>query len=318
MTAGPAPRAPIGRDGRQEAGPGREREAPPFWGGGGATPAAGAEIGWGNKPKGANEESATCAYGAWPGPAKQRPAARWAGRRAWPAGRAGGDRRGGGGAWPALATPFWGGAAPPRAAHAEGTAGRGAAGWRRRAGAVGPSWAPPPPPWERPGAAGELEYVDLDEFLREHGLPPSPEPPPTHERPAAPGPPRGPPTPPAPGSPLLETEALGGAGGGPFDPRRLRFSQDELRPQPIARKARKVHVPEEQKDEKYWSRRSKNNAAAKRSRDARRLKENQISVRAAFLERENAALRQEVAAARRELARFRALLARYEARHGAL
>uniref|UniRef100_A0A8B9NBS6 D-box binding PAR bZIP transcription factor n=1 Tax=Accipiter nisus TaxID=211598 RepID=A0A8B9NBS6_9AVES len=112
--------------------------------------------------------------------------------------------------------------------------------------------------------------------------------------------------------------ALGGPGGGPFDPRRLRFSQDELRPQPIARKARKVHVPEEQKDEKYWSRRSKNNAAAKRSRDARRLKENQISVRAAFLERENAALRQEVAAARRELARFRALLARYEARHGAL
>ncbi|XP_074990961.1 D site-binding protein-like [Calonectris borealis] len=175
-----------------------------------------------------------------------------------------------------------------------------------------------PPPWERPGAAGELEYVDLDEFLREHGLPPSPEPPPAHERPAAPGPPRGPPTPPAPGEPLLEAEALGGAGGGPFDPRRLRFSQDELRPQPIARKARKVHVPEEQKDEKYWSRRSKNNAAAKRSRDARRLKENQISVRAAFLERENAALRQEVAAARRELARFRALLARYEARHGAL
>ena len=32
-------------------------------------------------------------------------------------------------------------------------------------------------PWERPGipAGGELEYVDLDEFLREHGLPPSPE-----------------------------------------------------------------------------------------------------------------------------------------------
>ncbi|XP_074714100.1 D site-binding protein-like [Strix uralensis] len=175
-----------------------------------------------------------------------------------------------------------------------------------------------PPPWERPGAGGDLEYVDLDEFLREHGLPPSPEPPPAHERPAAPGPPRGPPTPPVPGEPLLEPEALGGAGGGPFDPRRLRFSQDELRPQPIARKARKVHVPEEQKDEKYWSRRSKNNAAAKRSRDARRLKENQISVRAAFLERENAALRQEVAAARRDLARFRALLARYEARHGAL
>uniref|UniRef100_A0A8C3MPH0 Uncharacterized protein n=1 Tax=Geospiza parvula TaxID=87175 RepID=A0A8C3MPH0_GEOPR len=88
---------------------------------------------------------------------------------------------------------------------------------------------------------------------------------------------------------------------------------EELRPQPMARKARKVHVPDEQKDEKYWSRRSR---AAKRSRDARRLKENQISVRAAFLERENAALRLEVAAARRELQRFRAILQRYEAQHG--
>uniref|UniRef100_A0A8C3UU87 D-box binding PAR bZIP transcription factor n=1 Tax=Catharus ustulatus TaxID=91951 RepID=A0A8C3UU87_CATUS len=116
-------------------------------------------------------------------------------------------------------------------------------------------------------------------------------------------------------NPSPSPPALGG-GAAPFDPRRLRFSQEELRPQPIARKARKVHVPEEQKDEKYWSRRSRNNAAAKRSRDARRLKENQISVRAAFLERENAALRLEVAAARRELQRFRAILARYEARHG--
>ncbi|XP_064262186.1 D site-binding protein-like [Passer domesticus] len=184
----------------------------------------------------------------------------------------------------------------------------------------GASWGSPLPrpgsgprrPRPRSGGGGpELEYVDLDEFLREHGLPPpsppaTPEPP---ERAPAPGPPRAPPE--------AEAEALGGGpGGGPFDPRRLRFSQEELRPQPMARKARKVHVPEEQKDEKYWSRRSRNNAAAKRSRDARRLKENQISVRAAFLERENAALRLEVAAARRELQRFRALLARYEARHG--
>ena len=76
--------------------------------------------------------------------------------------------------------------------------------------------------------------------------------------------------------------------------------------------------PDGSQDEKYWSRRSRNNAAARRSREMRRLKENQISARAAFLERENAALRHEVAAARRELQRFRALLARYEARHGAL
>lgn len=54
----------------------------------------------------------------------------------------------------------------------------------------------PPPPWERPGpppppqlggGGAELEYVDLDEFLREHGLPP-PSPPDTPETPErAPG-----------------------------------------------------------------------------------------------------------------------------------
>lgn len=62
----------------------------------------------------------------------------------------------------------------------------------------------------------------------------------------------------------------------------------------------------------------KNNEAAKRSRDARRLKENQISVRAAFLERENAALRQEVADMRKELGRCRNIISKYESRHGDL
>lgn len=71
-------------------------------------------------------------------------------------------------------------------------------------------------------------------------------------------------------------------------------------------------------DEKYWSRRVKNNEAAKRSRDARRLKENQISVRAAFLERENAALRLEVADMRKELGRCRNIINKYESRHGDL
>jgi len=41
-------------------------------------------------------------------------------------------------------------------------------------------------------------------------------------------------------------------------------------------------VPDELKDEKYWARRRKNNLAAKRSRDARRMKENQIALRADF------------------------------------
>lgn len=58
--------------------------------------------------------------------------------------------------------------------------------------------------------------------------------------------------------------------------------------------------------------------AAKRSRDARRLKENQITVRAAFLERENTALRQEVAELRKENGRFKSVVTRYEVKYGAL
>jgi len=61
--------------------------------------------------------------------------------------------------------------------------------------------------------------------------------------------------------------------------------------------------------------------AARRSREARRLKENQIALRAAFLERENAALRQKVdeaearmAEATRQRDELKAKLARYEGR----
>ncbi|XP_074477106.1 TEF transcription factor, PAR bZIP family member a isoform X3 [Sebastes fasciatus] len=107
-------------------------------------------------------------------------------------------------------------------------------------------------------------------------------------------------------------------GGELFDPRKHKFSEDELKPQPMIKKAKKVFVPEEQKDDKYWHRRSKNNVAAKRSRDARRLKENQITVRAAFLERENTALRTEVAELRKECGRYKNTTGRYEAKFGPL
>ncbi|XP_036385150.1 TEF transcription factor, PAR bZIP family member a isoform X1 [Megalops cyprinoides] len=107
-------------------------------------------------------------------------------------------------------------------------------------------------------------------------------------------------------------------GGELFDPRKHRFTEEELKPQPMIKKAKKVFVPEDQKDEKYWQRRKKNNVAAKRSRDARRLKENQITVRAAFLERENVALRQEVAELRKDFGRCKNVLTRYEAKFGPL
>lgn len=71
-----------------------------------------------------------------------------------------------------------------------------------------------------------------------------------------------------------------------FDPRTRVFSDEELKPQPLIKKSRKQFVPDDLKDDKYWARRRKNNLAAKRSRDARRMKENQIALRAGYLEKE--------------------------------
>ena len=62
------------------------------------------------------------------------------------------------------------------------------------------------------------------------------------------------------------------------------------------------------RDAAYWERRRKNNEAAKRSRDARRAKEDEIAIRAAFLEQENLKLKYEVAALRSETTKLRCLL----------
>jgi len=91
-----------------------------------------------------------------------------------------------------------------------------------------------------------------------------------------------------------EDLALATVPGADFDPTMRAFDSDELRPQPIIRKRPKLFVPDECKDTHYWDKRTKNNIAARRSREARRLKENQIALRAAFLEKENASLRKEL------------------------
>ena len=59
-------------------------------------------------------------------------------------------------------------------------------------------------------------------------------------------------------------------------------------------------VPQDSKDDKYWEKREKNNIAARRSREARRLKENQIALRTAYLEKENATLKAELDQAKAE------------------
>uniref|UniRef100_A0A915BBI7 BZIP domain-containing protein n=1 Tax=Parascaris univalens TaxID=6257 RepID=A0A915BBI7_PARUN len=62
------------------------------------------------------------------------------------------------------------------------------------------------------------------------------------------------------------------------------------------------------KDEAYWERRRKNNDAAKRSRDSRRQKEDEMAVRAAVLEQENIRLRLELEHLRAETDRLRVLV----------
>ncbi len=62
------------------------------------------------------------------------------------------------------------------------------------------------------------------------------------------------------------------------------------------------------KDASYWERRRKNNEAAKRSRDSRRAKEEEIAIRAAYLEQENLKLRAQVAVLKHETQKLHYLL----------
>merc|ERR1719400_1452320 len=73
-----------------------------------------------------------------------------------------------------------------------------------------------------------------------------------------------------------EDIALATVPGLDFDPKTRNFDMEELRPQPIIKK------------------REKNKEATRRSREAKRLKENQIVLRAAYLEKENKVLKQEL------------------------
>nr|ACZ94038.1 giant [Oncopeltus fasciatus] len=73
------------------------------------------------------------------------------------------------------------------------------------------------------------------------------------------------------------------------------------------------HSETDEKDAAYWERRRKNNEAAKRSRDARRAKEDEIAIRAAFLEQENLKLKYQIAAITEEYNHMRRMF--YDTRH---
>lgn len=91
-----------------------------------------------------------------------------------------------------------------------------------------------------------------------------------------------------------------------------RLLKDRLVLQPALKKSKKQFVPDEMKDEKYWARRIKNNKAAKRSREARRLKENQIVIAATYLEHENEELRKQLEEYKEKCSQLQARLMRYE------
>uniref|UniRef100_A0A6M2DR15 Putative basic region leucine zipper transcription factor n=1 Tax=Xenopsylla cheopis TaxID=163159 RepID=A0A6M2DR15_XENCH len=120
-----------------------------------------------------------------------------------------------------------------------------------------------------------------------------------------------------PASPADSTFSMASSGRD-FDPRTRAFSDEELKPQPMIKKSRKQvqastsdFVPDNLKDDKYWARRRKNNMAAKRSRDARRMKENQIALRAGYLEKENIGLRQELERMKKENMMLRDKLSKF-------
>ncbi|XP_071082782.1 transcription factor ces-2-like [Haliotis cracherodii] len=73
-------------------------------------------------------------------------------------------------------------------------------------------------------------------------------------------------------------------------------------------KKRPLNVPDTQKDALYWEKRKKNNDSAKRSREARRMKEEQIALRVVYLEQENLQLRTEVSLLKSEIEKLRCML----------
>ena len=76
----------------------------------------------------------------------------------------------------------------------------------------------------------------------------------------------------------------------------------------IPPKKRPLSVPDDMKDGAYWEKRKKNNDSAKRSREARRMKEEQIAMRVVYLEQENLQLRTEVSLLKSEIEKLRCML----------
>jgi hypothetical protein len=88
------------------------------------------------------------------------------------------------------------------------------------------------------------------------------------------------------------------------------LAQALARTNPRRPRGEKKPIPDEQKDERYFERRKRNNLAAKKSRDQRKLREDAIGMRASFLEKDNAILRSQVSTLREERNSLQGLILR--------
>ena len=78
------------------------------------------------------------------------------------------------------------------------------------------------------------------------------------------------------------------------------------------KRKRKQSISDNLKDDKYWERRRKNNAAAKRSREERLQKEAEVARQANGLHAENAELKRSLQEALDDNQQLKARLAKYE------
>ena len=81
-------------------------------------------------------------------------------------------------------------------------------------------------------------------------------------------------------------------------------------------RSEKKAIPDDLKDDKYYERRKRNNLAAKKSRDSRKAREDDIAIRANLMEKENAILRAQVATLREEATSLKNLLLQKRSRQG--
>lgn len=108
------------------------------------------------------------------------------------------------------------------------------------------------------------------------------------------------------------TAMLGGLNctPGAFDSPVAAMTESIRKRRPVAGDSNKKikPVPADKKDDAYWERRRKNNEAAKRSRDLRRQKEDDIAVKATVLEQENLKLKAQVTILKAELSKLHFML----------